>query len=578
MNPEQEAAIAAAKARLAGKGSGFTPEQQAALDAARARVGGGQAKSPEMAAGLAELSGMTQDPPPPERSAWDAIVDNVVGRDDGVTSYGESLGTWLNRGGETMTLGLVGDEASAAVTGMLPGRSYDSEMERYRQNEADMSTMGRLSADLFGAVLPAFLPGGQAAAGNALGRTAAAVSKVAPTNIAANFIGRAPNALGAIGRGALAGGAMGGIQGFMDGEGGIENRLFDAALGGALGGGLGAAATGIGAGISNWMRGNALRGVIRDAAKVGPSTDELRATGNALYGQVDDAGVQIRPEAFDRLRADTLARLRANTGFDELPGPGSLTPGAARAMEIMDQAGSRMAAEPTAGLPFKSLDQMRRQAGAAAGNVMNKTDQSAGMEIIDALDDFIAKLGPDDVLTGDLEALKTAIPKAREVWGQMSRAQKLDDAIEAGGDYLSGGASGIRNQFKNLLRNPKRLRGFSEVEKAAMRSVVNGGPLEQLVTLAGGGMAQLGTIAAGGAVGGIPGVVVGGGLAAGQRKLSEAMTTAAAERVRAAIASGQLRGPEVKSLLDSAGRGIPNMLGAGAYGLAPTVTNALRSQ
>lgn len=516
--------------------------------------------------------------PQPERGLGQVLYDNIVGDpNDGVTSYGESLGTWLNRGGETMTLGLVGDEASAAATGMLPGRSYEGELDRYRQNEADMSTLGRLSADLTGAILPAFLPGGQAAASGALGKAAATASKIAPTNIATKFIGGAAGPLGAIGRGAMAGGAMGGVQGFMDGEGGLDNRLSDAITGGLVGGGLGGVAAGVGAGIGKWAQGRATKKAIAEAAKGAPTSEELRAAGNALYRQVDDAGVQIKPEAFDRFRADALERLRANTSFDELPGPGSLTPNTSRAMEIMDQASGRMAAEPTAALPFKSLDQMRRQAGAAAGNVANKADQQAGMQIIEALDDFIAKLGPDDVVAGQVKDLQSAIVKARDIWGQMSRSQKIDDAIEAGADYLSGGSSGIRNQFKNLLRNPKRLRGFSEAEKAAMRSVVNGGPLEQLVNLAGGGIAQLGSVAAGGALGGFPGAVAGAGLAAGQRKVSEAMTTAAAERVRAAIASGRLRGPQPMGLLDAITR--PKAVGAsGVLGLIPGFTDVLRSQ
>lgn len=533
--------------------------------------------SPELAAGLAELSAMTQNPPPQERGVGQIIYDNIVGDpNDGVTSYGESLGTWLNRGGETMTLGLVGDEASAAVTGMLPGRSYESELDRYRQNEADMSTMGRLSADLTGAILPAFLPGGQAAASGALGKAAATASKIAPTNIAARFIGGAAGPLGAIGRGGLSGAIMGGAQGFMDGEG--DSRIPDAVTGAGLGAALGGLASGIGAGISRYAKNAATRKAVAEAAKAGKPTDELRAAGNALYQQVDDAGVQIKPSSFDRMWNDALAKLRANSGYDELAGPGSLTPNSARVMEIMKQSGGKMAAEPTAALPFKSLDQMRRQAGAAAGNVANKTDQQAGMQIIDTLDDFVQRLSPDDVIAGDVEALKTAIPKARDIWGQMSRSQKIDDAIEAGGDYLSGGSSGIRNQFKNLLRNPKHLRGFSEAEKAAMRSVVNGGPLEQLVNLAGGGLGQLGSIAAGGTVGGLPGAALGAGLAAGQRKLSEAMTTAAAERVRAAIASGRLRDPAVKAALEAAG-GTSGKIGVtGILGLIPGFTDALRRQ
>jgi hypothetical protein len=231
--------------------------------------------------------------------------------------------------------------------------------------------------------------------------------------------------------------------------------------------------------------------------------------------------------------------LRANTGFDELPGPGSLTPNTARTMEIMGQSSSRMAAEPTAALPFKSLDQMRRQAGAAAGNVANKTDAKAGVEVIRGLDDFVENLGPDDVVSGDVDALKTLIPKARELWTRMSKTQKIEDAIESGSNnYLGGAGSGIRNQFASILRNKKLSRGFTDLELSAMRRVVNGTLPERLINLAGGGIGQIATMTGGTAMGGLPGFLAGTAVATGARKASEAIVTKNAEIARALIANG----------------------------------------
>ena len=57
----------------------------------------------------------------PKRGIGAALYDNLIGSDDGVNSVGEKIGTLLGMGGESMTLGLVGDEASAAASGMLPG-------------------------------------------------------------------------------------------------------------------------------------------------------------------------------------------------------------------------------------------------------------------------------------------------------------------------------------------------------------------------------------------------------------------------------------------------------------------------
>lgn len=487
------------------------------------------------------LAQMAREAKPAQgRGIGQRLYDNVIGDPtDGVTSTGEALGTWLNRAGESATLGIVGDEASAAATGMLPGRSYNSELDRYRQNEAGMSTMGRLSADLVGAMAPAV--GG------------------------AGLIGQAATLPGRIGRGMLAGGAAGAVQGFADGEG-QGDRIKDAQVSGLLGGVLGGAIPAIGAGVRSAAAGRTSRKAIKEAAKNAPTSEALRAEGNALYRQIDEAGVQIQPEAFDRMRGGLLDRLRANTGYDELPGPGSLTPNTARVVSIMDQAGAKMAEEPTAALPFKSLDQMRRQAGAAAGNVTNKSDQRAGVEVIQALDEFVQQLGPDDVAGGDVQALQSAIGKAREVWSRMSKSQLVDDAIEKSDNYLSGSASGIRNQFKNILQNKKLSKQFTAAERAALREVTHGSTLDQLINLAGGGLAQMGSIGGGFAIGGPVGGLIGAAAAAGQRKLAEGVTMRNAETVRAAIASGALRSPELMERLAIAGQGAERLTNTGLLG------------
>lgn len=344
-------------------------------------------------------------------------------------------------------------------------------------------------------------------------------------------------------------GGLSALYGFGNGEGGFENRARNAAGAGAVGGSIGAAIPFVGSGLSKLLQGHANNKALTAAAKGAPSTDELRTMGNAAYKAVDDAGVQIKPEAFDRARGSILDDLRLNTGFDELPGPGSLTPNSARVNEIMGQASTRMSADPTAALPFKALDQMRRQAGAAAGNVANKTDQKAGVSIIQGLDDMIANLGAKDVVAGDIAALQTALPKARETWSRMTKSQRVDDAIEAGsGNYLSGASSGIRNQFRNLLKDKKAIRGYSAPEIAAIRKVVNGSIPEQLLNLAGGGLGQMATAGAGFGMGGLPGLMLGSGIAAGSRKLAEKVTTGKAEKVRALIANGGLQSfPQISS-------------------------------
>lgn len=442
---------------------------------------------------------------------------NILPDDDPTSmNAGEKAAAFLNKAGESMTFGLIGDEADAAVASLLPGVNYEDRLADNRQREE------LFKQESPGLALTAEIGGAMAAPLGALGA-----------------VGKGAGMLKRAGASGLATGAMSGAYGFAEGEGGLRSRLDDAKSDAGFGAAVGAAIPVAGSGVQKVADALTRNRGIKRAIQGAPSADELAAEGNRLYRQVDDAGVQIKPEAFEANRKRIVDTLRAETGFDELPGPGSLTPRSARAMEIQNQASQRMAQEPTAALPFRSLDQMRRQAGSAASNVGDATDQQAGMKIIEGLDDFVRNVGPDDVVAGDLDALKTALPKARETWSRMKKSQLIDDAIAQQGNYLSGDASAIRNRVASILRNPKLSQGFTEAEKEAMRKVVSGSIPQQMMQYMGSGLGMMGQMGLGATVGGLPGAIIGTATGAGARKLANTMTEKQAEVARALIASGK---------------------------------------
>ncbi|WP_068305919.1 hypothetical protein [Pararhodobacter sp. CCB-MM2] len=242
---------------------------------------------------------------PQERGFGQMIYDNLVGDpNDGVQSYGESLGTWINRAGESATLGLAGDEASAAMYSTLRGTDYDAELQRLRQNEENMSGLGRLSADLVGAAVPALL--GVGAVGTA----------------ARGLGGRFAAGLGF-------GAASGAGYGFMEGEGGFGDRAQSAALGGALGGVIGGAApVAAEAGRSLWRMGsNAIRarGIGRDvAAQLGVTPETARVV-TALIGSDDPAAMRaaLSRAGPDAMLADASPQLSGALDYTlQTPVPG----------------------------------------------------------------------------------------------------------------------------------------------------------------------------------------------------------------------------------------------------------------
>jgi hypothetical protein len=251
----------------AGQPANLRAQPEESREAYRARLAAAQPvqqsdTSLAMDAQAAEAIGM-------HRPASHQLYDNVIGSDDGVTSPGEAFGTWMNRAGESSTLGLVGDEANAALYGMLPGRSYEGELERFRANEEGLGTWGKLSADIFGGVLPAL----------------AGVGVVA----------QAPGLLSRMGTGALLGGGAGATQGFMEGEGGASNRMISGGVGAGIGLTLGGAVPLLGEigragvrGATNMMRDSRIGN--RLAGELGVSPEAARVVAS-MVGVDDQASM-----------------------------------------------------------------------------------------------------------------------------------------------------------------------------------------------------------------------------------------------------------------------------------------------
>ncbi|MEO1538592.1 MAG: hypothetical protein AAFR73_12775, partial [Pseudomonadota bacterium] len=417
-----------------------------------------QQRAIALASARARLAGSASPTSQPEAPSFMATLrDNLLGDNDPTTqNFGEKVGTALNRAGEAMTFGLIGDEASAAVESVVPGVDYETRRDHYRQQQdllGETNPGVAMGADVGGAILGAATPFGMGARAGSLGARAMQSSTL--------------------------GAAGGATYGAMEGEG-AQDRRDGAFTGGVLGGTLGAVIPVAGAGIQRAANNRLFNRIVNDTAQNAPTTQQLREQGQQLYQQVDDAGVQVSPESFNSLRARVLGNLNSKTGFDPLPGAGGNTPKAARVTQTMDEMAGQMSDQPTAQLPFSSLDQLRRRAGSPAMS-QDPIEARAGSEIIGTLDDYVRNLGPEDIASGDAQTLQEVLPRARDVWSRMSRSQTIDDAIENSENYLSGGSSGIRNQFSRILKSDRLSRGFSEAEKRVMRRVVNGSIPEQIL-------------------------------------------------------------------------------------------------
>lgn len=291
-------------------------------------------------------------------------------------------------------------------------------------------------------------------------------------------------------------------------------------------------------------------GARREATAASPVIEEIRAESKSLYDAAKQQGVTIKPAALDKAITDITKNASA-FGIDPTIHPKSFA-ALKRLNEFKDVA-------PVNGVKtvasLEDVDMMRQILGDAAGS-MDKADSMRAMQMRDQLDNFVSGLKPSDVLSGDPKAAANMLIKARSLWARQSKAQTVADIFEkatnrAAANYTGGAGveTAVRQEFKSLANNPKRMRGFTPDEKAAVLKVVRGGPVRGLLRFFGKFAPRdlLTTVLGGGAALHFGGPVGLAGLAGAEvaKRTSTAMTMAAARRADELIRSGA---PKVKGV------------------------------
>ncbi|GAB5447171.1 hypothetical protein [Gymnodinialimonas sp.] len=355
------------------------------------------------------------------------------------------------------------------------------------------------------------------------------------------------SARGRVGQGGIMGGAAAFTYAFGEGEDGLQNRLHSGAQAapvGLLAGGIIASA---GEGFSRVVQ--RLRGQ-PDEAATAPTVAELRETANRLYADAHEIGGVIPAQQIGQM-ATRMREVMRTEGFDA-----DLHPRVAAALErVTRQAGDT---------PFSEMEILRRVIG-AAGNSLEPDERRLAAQLVDLLDDEIDGL-----------PVSGAIREARDAWGRVRRMEAVEGAIERA-SLTDNFTQGLRAQFRQMLRNPRRLRGYSEAEIDAIRRVANGTAPEN-------GLRQLSRIMSPASISGsvlTGGAFVGGagpaslaipatGLLSG--RMAGDMTRRSVDAVRGAVG----RTPAQQGLFDRLMR-MPTPALQPSVGIAPAIDALLRN-
>ncbi len=423
-----------------------------------------------------------------------------------------SAGAFMSKLAPGMSFGFA-DEIAAGIGSMFEDRSYDEILSGLRKQDAAISEKypkASIAGEIVGAVAVPGVGG-------------------------AKLVGQAPTLATKIGTGAATGATTGGTYNFGTGEGGFGARMENAKDGALFGAGLGALAPAVGGMVQAGVQRLANSKAAKTALAKAPSGTELRRMASDIFNRADDVtGLSRAPltQAFPKIQDDAL-----RMGMDDI-----LTPQSARAVSRAEDA----ATSPQSTIGFRDLDILRRQAQVPASSKV-PVEAAIGSRVVDGIDEII------DATAGDTAK---EVAEARAMWGKLRRSEKIEEAIRRAGDHPSGFAQGIQIEFRSILRDPKKLRGFSEAEQAAIRKASTGLSVRSVASAIGkfaprfsgnanvvGQSAGIGT---GGLLGGLVGGPVGAAIGAaavpaaskGVQVLGDVMSKRQADLVRALVANG----------------------------------------
>jgi hypothetical protein len=397
---------------------------------------------------------------PDQRWGWQKFVDDKLGLQtlkDATQGVGQGL--TLGFGDEMFAAGLTpvvmakrairGDDAGKGF-GERVSNAYSAALanERTQNKEAyERSPIAHTVGEITGGVMTA---------GNLAKSGVTLLNAAKPT--------MANMAL----RGAGEGAAYGLATGFGRGEG-FEDRKNQAVLNALIGAGTGAA-TG---GISGWLANNA-------AKKTIPSAADLKTQATAAYKSAENAGVVFQPQRY-ATAVDDWFTSAANRGLDP-----TLTPNSVAAFKRLEE---------LKGIPLslQTLEQQRKilnNASKLAASSKNSADEAIANSAIRKLDAFVQDNTNVLFSGGNPDAAAKALQEARGLWRRAAKSEQIADVlsraeIRSGQYSQSGMENALRTEFRQIAMNPKKLRGFTDAEQAAIKKVATGGSMENILRLAG---------------------------------------------------------------------------------------------
>lgn len=243
--------------------------------------------------------------------------------------------------------------------------------------------------------------------------------------------------------------------GILSGAGGEAGQELTGSpygrIAGALAGGLGAAKT--------------LGPSIEKAAV--PTAEELKNVAAKGYDTARNSGLELSPQGIAQFATQAKQKLTGpKYGFT-----GGSKGTAGGTLDLLDELKTA-----------SNLDTLRQNIGRIASETQDfKPTQNAkaAMVLKRDLENYMENIPQNHVVAGNPTDYTSAIRQANGDYASAMRTGKIGDKLTAAENNAQGGiATSVENQQKSqlrsLLNNPKKLRGFSDEEKAQIQKINDG--------------------------------------------------------------------------------------------------------
>ena len=266
-----------------------------------------------------------------------------------------------------------------------------------------------------------------------------------------------------------------------------------------------------------------------------PSIDELKTAAREVYNEIDNLGATVNSSRVTGLARDLSTTIRGE-GFNK-----RIHPKVAAALDEFEKVkGTNQ--------PISNLDTLRKVARSAASSI-EPDEARLGSIMVGKVDDFLDNLDQAALVGGNADEVGRKFKDARQLWQRARKGDDIEYAFERAKNQASGFENGLRTQFRSILNNKKKMRGYTPEEKAAMEQVVRGGGLENTAKAIGKFgfsegqatsmlMGSLG-VAGGAAVGGSAGAVAVPLIGQVSKNLAQKLTRNNAEMVSQIVRQGK---------------------------------------